>query len=63
MIDRRAFLATMVIVVASASVEAQPARKPPRIGWLTSSVVHTRNVEMFRAEGIPCIYFHSGYYD
>ena len=22
-----------------------------------------RNVEMFRAEGIPCIYFHSGYYD
>jgi hypothetical protein len=22
-----------------------------------------RNVEMFRGEGIPCIYFHSGYYD
>ena len=22
-----------------------------------------RNVEMFRSEGIPCIYFHSGYYD
>jgi hypothetical protein len=22
-----------------------------------------RNVEMFRAEGVPCIYFHSGYYD
>jgi hypothetical protein len=22
-----------------------------------------RNVAMFRAEGIPCIYFHSGYYD
>ena len=22
-----------------------------------------RNVEMFRAEGIPCIDFHSGYYD
>jgi hypothetical protein len=22
-----------------------------------------RNVEMLRAEGIPCIYFHSGYYD
>src|SRR5262249_48612368 len=21
-----------------------------------------RNVEMFRAEGVPCIYFHSGYY-
>jgi hypothetical protein len=22
-----------------------------------------RNVEMFRGEGVPCIYFHSGYYD
>ena len=22
-----------------------------------------RNVEMFRKEGVPCIYFHSGYYD
>jgi hypothetical protein len=22
-----------------------------------------RNVEMFRREGVPCIYFHSGYYD
>ena len=22
-----------------------------------------RNVEMFRSEGIPCIYVHSGYYD
>jgi hypothetical protein len=22
-----------------------------------------RNVAMFRAEGVPCIYFHSGYYD
>jgi hypothetical protein len=22
-----------------------------------------RNVAMFRAEGIPCIYFHSGYFD
>ena len=22
-----------------------------------------RNVEMFRAEGIPCLYVHSGYYD
>ena len=22
-----------------------------------------RNVEMFRAEGVPCVYFHSGYYD
>jgi len=22
-----------------------------------------RNVEMFRAESVPCVYFHSGYYD
>ena len=22
-----------------------------------------RNVAMFRGEGVPCIYFHSGYYD
>ncbi len=22
-----------------------------------------RNVEMFRAEGVPCLYIHSGYYD
>ncbi len=22
-----------------------------------------RNVEMFRQAGIPCVYFHSGYYD
>ncbi|HET9690426.1 MAG TPA: hypothetical protein VFP61_04700 [Acidimicrobiales bacterium] len=22
-----------------------------------------RNVEMFRAEGVPCVYIHSGYYD
>lgn len=22
-----------------------------------------RNVEMFRARGVPCIYIHSGYYD
>lgn len=22
-----------------------------------------RNVEMFRAQGVPCVYIHSGYYD
>ncbi len=22
-----------------------------------------RNLEMFRAEGVPCLYIHSGYYD
>jgi hypothetical protein len=29
-------------------VEAQQPGKPPRIGWLTSSVVHTSNVDAFR---------------
>jgi putative ABC transport system substrate-binding protein len=28
--------------------QAQPSRSVPRIGWLTSSVVHTRNVDAFR---------------
>jgi hypothetical protein len=22
-----------------------------------------RNVEMFRQEGVPCVYLHSGYYE
>jgi len=22
-----------------------------------------RNIEMFRSEGVPCVYIHSGYYD
>jgi uncharacterized protein (UPF0128 family) len=22
-----------------------------------------RNLEMFRSEGVPCVYIHSGYYD
>jgi hypothetical protein len=22
-----------------------------------------RNLEMFRGEGVPCLYIHSGYYD
>jgi hypothetical protein len=22
-----------------------------------------RNVDMFHAEGVPCVYIHSGYYD
>jgi putative ABC transport system substrate-binding protein len=47
--DRRAFLAGAVAVFAEPLVaEAQPSGKPPRIGWLTSSVVHTANVEAFR---------------
>jgi ABC-type uncharacterized transport system substrate-binding protein len=48
--NRRAFM-TMVggsIVAAPLATEAQETRKPPRIGWLTSSVVHGENVKAFR---------------
>lgn len=31
----------------------------PRIGFEDD----IRNVEMFRAQGVPCVYLHSGYYD
>jgi putative ABC transport system substrate-binding protein len=34
--------------LAPLAAEAHEAAKPPRIGWLTSSVVHTQNVEAFR---------------
>jgi putative ABC transport system substrate-binding protein len=48
--DRRRFLLTWLAgaVAAPFAAEAQPAGKIPRIGWLTSSVVHTPNVEAFR---------------
>jgi putative ABC transport system substrate-binding protein len=36
------------MLTAPFAVEAQPAGKVPRIGWLTSSVIHTPNVEAFR---------------
>jgi ABC-type uncharacterized transport system substrate-binding protein len=49
---RRAFLGTLGAALAFRPVRArgQGPAKPPRIGWLTSSVVHTRNVEAFRRE-------------
>ena len=52
MTHRRAFLATLgaALVVRPGGVMGQASAKPPRIGWLTSSVVHTRNVEAFRRE-------------
>jgi ABC-type uncharacterized transport system substrate-binding protein len=48
--DRRRFLLTSLAGALAAPLagEAQPAGKIPRIGWLTSSVVHTPNVEAFR---------------
>lgn len=52
MTHRRAFLATLGAALAFRPVGAlgQAPAKPPRIGWLTSSVLHTRNVEAFRRE-------------
>jgi len=49
---RRAFLATLGAAFAFRPIAAlgQAPAKPPRIGWLTSSIVHTRNVEAFRRE-------------
>jgi putative tryptophan/tyrosine transport system substrate-binding protein len=45
---RRAFVASMAAVMLSpSSIEAQQSTKP-RIGWLTSSEIHQRNVNAFR---------------
>jgi putative tryptophan/tyrosine transport system substrate-binding protein len=45
--DRRAFVGTCLLLAWAGAAEAQQAS--PRIGWLTSSVIHARNVEAFRA--------------
>ena len=47
--SRRAFIGTLgaSLLAAPLAAEAQPAI--PRIGWLTNSAVHARNVEAFRA--------------
>ncbi|HJR49819.1 MAG TPA: ABC transporter substrate-binding protein [Gemmatimonadales bacterium] len=52
LIHRRAFLAALGGALALRFVPsaAQVPAKAPRIGWLTSSVVHTSNVEAFRQE-------------
>src|SRR5262249_29889598 len=50
-VDRRAFIAAVGTGLLAAPLVAeaqQQARTAPRIGWLTSSVVHTNNVEAFR---------------
>jgi len=48
-VDRRAFLGRLGLLAAPRAAEAQQAGGSPRIGWLTSSVVHAPNVEAFRA--------------
>ena len=35
----------------------------PELDGLPVDKARDRIVEMLRAEGVPCIYFHSGYYD
>jgi putative ABC transport system substrate-binding protein len=55
--ERRAFLSGSVAVLLPRpfAAEAQPPTgRPPRIGWLTSSVVHPHNVEAFR-EGMRAL--------
>jgi putative ABC transport system substrate-binding protein len=49
--DRRRFLrlALTIAVTTPLAIEAQQTTKP-RVGWLTSSVVHTANVDAFRQE-------------
>ena len=47
--DRRTFLTLASGFLAlPLGAEAQQSDRAPHIGWLTSSVVHTRNVEAFR---------------
>ena len=47
--DRRTFIGTLAggLVAGPLAAQAQKA-ETPRVGWLTSSVVHTRNVDAFR---------------
>lgn len=48
--DRRAFLGTLAGSMLAAPVAggAEQIGRPPHIGWLTESVIHTSNVDAFR---------------
>ena len=48
MMHRRAFLRALGLFAVPRPAEAQQAAGSPRIGWLTSSVVHAPNVDAFR---------------
>src|SRR4030095_9338829 len=54
--ERRVFLSgSVAVLLLSFAAGAQtPTGGPPRIGWLTSSVVHPHNVEAFR-EGMRAL--------
>jgi putative ABC transport system substrate-binding protein len=43
-----ALIVSLGIVPAPLAAQPQPARNAPRVGWLTSSVVHRRNLDAFR---------------
>jgi hypothetical protein len=48
-VNRRAFVAGMGVLLAGpVCAEGQQAARVPKIGWLTSSLVHAPNVEAFR---------------
>jgi putative ABC transport system substrate-binding protein len=52
---RRAFASGVILTLAMPfAAHAQPAGRIPRVGWLTSSVVHDPNVEAFR-EGMRAL--------
>jgi putative ABC transport system substrate-binding protein len=48
--DRRTFVSTLTIALLAAPVApgAQPVVKVPRVGWLTSSVIHEPNLRAFK---------------
>jgi putative ABC transport system substrate-binding protein len=49
--DRRRFLLSTLagVLIGPRAAVGQPGAKVPRVGWLTNSLVHTPNVEAFRA--------------
>jgi putative ABC transport system substrate-binding protein len=56
MLNRRAFLCGAICTALASPLVAgaQPAGKIPKLGWLTSSVVHAPNLEAFR-EGMRAL--------
>jgi ABC-type uncharacterized transport system substrate-binding protein len=54
-VNRRGFIVGAgAALAAPRATQAQPAGRIPRIGWLTSSLVHAHNVEAFR-EGMRAL--------